>query len=278
MLSIANVIASIFSNFQVMLHETDNNTMDWRDQTLLVNAGRLKAYIKPLPPTQTPKEFHLVASDLEKGLSGAKTSSPLSESDTVIIPDLFVDWAANPIKLNPHYWDAVPKAEQWFKEVCKHDQKTHQKYVKADFGYFSGFWVPDVGPDEFTTTIDYCNWVWAFDDPFDEGSMKNDPVQIQKAADQLMSIMSDNPPNFKPNESSQPYIGVLYTFQRIWQRHIARCGKSTQDRFRQHQKDYLREVLEQADAKIFDKYTDLDTFCALHRESVGSKPLLPLIE
>jgi hypothetical protein len=51
-----------------------------------------------------------------------------------------------------------------------------------------------------------------------------------------------------------------------------------QRRFRQHQHDYLHQVLEQADPRILEKYTDLESFVANHRESVGAKPMLPLIE
>lgn len=50
--------------------------------------------------------------------------------------------------------------------------------------------------------------------------MKNRPDLIRRAADELMSIMSDNPPDYKPTEHSPPHYGVLYTFQLIWQRHV----------------------------------------------------------
>jgi hypothetical protein len=48
--------------------------------------------------------------------------------------------------------------------TCKHNEKQHKKYLKADFGYFAGTWAPDADIPEYITTIDYCNWVWAFDD------------------------------------------------------------------------------------------------------------------
>ncbi|KAH8651929.1 terpene synthase metal binding domain protein [Tricladium varicosporioides] len=165
----------------------------------------------------------------------------LEDPGTVILPDLFVSWASTPIRLNPNYSVVVPEAELWFKELCKHDDETHQKYLKADFGYFSGLWAPDAAAPEYRTTVDYCNWIWAFDDPFDEGSMKGQP--------DLIKIEIDN-----------------------------RSTKGIQRRFRQHQHDYLYQVLEQADPKILEKYTDLESFVANHRESVGAKPMLPLIE
>lgn len=49
-------------------------------------------------------------------------------------------------------------------------------------------------------------------------------------------------------------------------------------RYRKYQDDYMREILEQSDTRCFEKYTDLDSFCALHRESVGSKPVVALVE
>jgi len=51
------------------------------------------------------------------------------------------------------------------------------------------------------------------------------------------------------------------------------------NRFRKYQSDYVHQVLEQQiNPKIFEKYTDLDSYCANHRESVGSKPVVPIIE
>lgn len=157
--------------------------------------------------------------------------------------------------------------------TCSHEEEEHQKYLKADFGYFAGTWAPDAAPAEFHTAIDYCNWVWAFDDPFDEGSMKCRPDLIEREGKKLMSIMSDNPPEFTPENHP-----VLHTFQLIWQRIVRRGTPNVQRRFRQHQKDFMRQILEQSDLKIFETYTDLESFVSTHRESVGSKPLLPLIE
>lgn len=157
--------------------------------------------------------------------------------------------------------------------ICSHDAQEHTKYLKADFGYFAGTWVPDADAASLWTAIDYCNWVWAFDDPFDEGSMKYRPDLIEREGAKLMSIMSDNPPEFTPENHP-----VLHVFQLIWKRVVAKGTKNVQDRFRMHQKDFMRQILEQSDPKVFETYTDLESFVSMHRESVGSKPLLPLIE
>lgn len=96
MLSISSVLAAVFSNFELTLHETDDETMDWRDQTLMVNKSHIKAFVKPI---------HIPTS-----------ITPQVEEDTVILPDLFVSWASAPIVLNPNYDIVAPQAETWFKE------------------------------------------------------------------------------------------------------------------------------------------------------------------
>ncbi|KFY70969.1 hypothetical protein V498_10170, partial [Pseudogymnoascus sp. VKM F-4517 (FW-2822)] len=147
MLSMTSILAAVFSNFELILHETDEETMDWRDQTLLVNRSHVMAFVKPI------------------NLPSSDTNIPLpKEPDSVLIPDLFISWASTPIELNANYAVVAPEAENWFREVCKHDEKTHRKYLKADFGYFAGTWAPDAEAPEYRTTIDYCNWIWAFDD------------------------------------------------------------------------------------------------------------------
>jgi len=82
------------------------------------------------------------------------------ETDTVILPNLRVGWASTPIKLNPHYSVVAPEAEEWFKEydrplqisqiyvaekyssIFKHDERTHRKFLKVDYGSFAGFCAP----------------------------------------------------------------------------------------------------------------------------------------
>ncbi|KAN0103506.1 Cytochrome P450 [Hyaloscypha variabilis] len=276
MLSITSVVAAVVSNFELALHETNEETMDWRDQTLLVNRSHIMAFVRPidLPSPQTQKGSDTMTS-AASGRASSDMNVPvlLEDPDTVILPDLFVSWASTPIKLNPNYSVVAREAEIWFKELCKHDDKTHQKYLKADFGYFSGLWASDAAAPEYRTTVDYCNWIWAFDDPFDEGSMKGRPDLIKIELDNVLSVMADNPRSFSPEKHP-----VMHTFELIWQRIVKRATRGVQRRFRQHQHDYLYQVLEQADPKILEKYTDLESFVANHRESVGAKPMLPLIE
>src|SRR3954453_8732466 len=39
--------------------------------------------------------------------------------------------------------------------TCNLDEKEHQKYVKADFGYFAALCAPDAAPAELHTVHDY---------------------------------------------------------------------------------------------------------------------------
>lgn len=115
MLSIASVLATLFHNFDLTLHETDDDTMAWRDQTLMVNKKNMKTFIKPRGPSKSLYDFQNLASRLEKGLSDTTIPPAIPEPDSVILPDLFVLWAATPVKLNPHYWTVSPQAEEWFR-------------------------------------------------------------------------------------------------------------------------------------------------------------------
>jgi hypothetical protein len=189
MLSITSVVAAVVSNFELALYKTNEETMDWRDQTLLVNRSHIMAFVRPidLPSPQTQNGSHTMTSAASgRASSDMNVSVLLEDPDTVILPDLFVSWASTPIKLNPNYSVVAREAEIWFKEyvqlplysqsrrpfpvvalwylltyfrLCKHDDETHQKYSKADFGYFSGLWASDAAAPEYRTTVDYCNWV-----------------------------------------------------------------------------------------------------------------------
>lgn len=122
MLSITSVVAAVVSNFELAFYETNEETMDWRDQTLLVNRSHIMAFVRPidLPSPKTQKGSCTMTS-ATSGRASSDMNVPvlLDDPDTVILPDLFISWASTPIKLNPNYSVVAREAEIWFKEYVQ---------------------------------------------------------------------------------------------------------------------------------------------------------------
>ncbi|KAH7219711.1 isoprenoid synthase domain-containing protein [Fusarium oxysporum] len=61
----------------------------------------------------------------------------------------------------------------------------------CDFAVFISIAAPDAPFDKLKTMCDWGNWVFPFDDMFDEGSLKSDPKRSQVVIDSLMADMLD---------------------------------------------------------------------------------------
>ena len=99
----------------------------------------------------------------------------------VIIPDLFVSFVAQRPKPNPYYEKVKRDSEEWMmgyvetlvtysaqrlilRRVCHWTEKEYKKHIFADFPYFAAVWSTEASEEEFRTVVDWCNWVFDFDD------------------------------------------------------------------------------------------------------------------
>ncbi|KAG9508351.1 hypothetical protein J7337_001915 [Fusarium musae] len=99
---------------------------------------------------------------------------------TVILPDMFKAFVVETPPMNPNYETVKPISERWLAEV-----------EFCDFAIFISIAAPDAPFDKLKTMCDWGNWVFPFDDMFDEGSLKSDPKRSQVVIDSLMADMLD---------------------------------------------------------------------------------------
>ncbi|TFB01049.1 Presilphiperfolan-8-beta-ol synthase [Trichoderma ghanense] len=136
----------------------------------------------------------------------------------VVIPDLFSSIMAVEPTINPHYKDGKAEADAWFKSLLQLKGKAEATFNKTDFGFAAAVWAPSAEKDRFRTAVDWANWVFYFDDQFDEGHLANDPAAAQAEIDSILAILN--------NESSytQADKPLIYAFQSIWDRIKMVCG------------------------------------------------------
>ncbi|KAH0491851.1 hypothetical protein TgHK011_003256 [Trichoderma gracile] len=130
----------------------------------------------------------------------------------VVIPDLFSSIMAVEPSINPHYKEVKVEADAWFKSLLQLEGKAEAKFNKTDFGFAAAVWAPSADKDRFRTAVDWANWIFYFDDQFDEGHLANDPAAAQAEIDSILAILDD-----KPNlaQTDKP---LIYAFQSIWDR------------------------------------------------------------
>ncbi|KAG6994213.1 hypothetical protein G7Y79_00046g082640 [Physcia stellaris] len=163
--------------------------------------------------------------------------------DHVTIPDMFVSFLAQEPRINPHYERVKGESETWIAELCQYSQKDYQKHVQMDFPYFVSIWAREAELEELRTICDWMNWIFDFDDMFDEGRFKDDREQAARHVSDLMNVMQSE----SKDRSSSLSAGdpLLRVFESVW--------------------DRVSQPNEQR-------------FLALRRQTVGAGPCFALIE
>lgn len=71
--------------------------------------------------------------------------------------------------------------------MCELSSSQAEVIRKCDFAYFAAIMAPFAKEHEFRTICDWGNWVFPYDDLFDNGMMRNDPNQATVTMNMLMA-------------------------------------------------------------------------------------------
>ncbi|KAJ4857156.1 terpene synthase family, metal binding domain-containing protein [Trichoderma breve] len=176
--------------------------------------------------------------------------------------------------INPHYQGGKAEADEWFKELLQLKGKEEKKFNKTDFGFAAAVWAPSAEKDRFRTAVDWSNWIFYFDDQFDEGPLANDPVKAQEEVDCILAILNDSGPRVQADKPLQ------YAFQAIWDRIKASDTPEVRERWKDSHKKYLEGLLYQSKLSKSSSAPVLtvDQYMSYRRRTIGVVLAIRLVE
>jgi hypothetical protein len=197
----------------------------------------------------------------------------------VVIPDLFTSFLATPPLVNPHYRSARKESEQWLASSWQCDRKARKRLNGIDASYFCAILAPKADHDRFRLICDWTNWVFPFDDLFDNGDLRGEPGRAALLIEKLLDVMQD------AKEPMSPPIGVgseqrlVDCYTNIWERFKARTEcLGVRERFMAAMQDYCHGALQQVQYCSTGTSRDLEDLLAVRRSSVAVLPLYSLVE
>ncbi|KAI1172830.1 terpene synthase metal binding domain-containing protein [Nemania sp. FL0916] len=127
--------------------------------------------------------------------------NPAAQRVTIRFPDLFKGFLVNDPLVNTGYEAIRPESENWIKNAMSLPPQQHKRVQDGDFTYFSAIMLPKAYPEKLKIVSDWGNWIFIFDDLFDEGELGWDVESSQKIVNELLPVMlpsnidrwSDNP-------------------------------------------------------------------------------------
>ncbi|PCH01467.1 Terpenoid synthase [Penicillium occitanis (nom. inval.)] len=213
-----------------------------------------------------------------------QTSNPQVVDSTVdvVLPELFRLFLSEQPRVNPHYDLVKKESEAWFVKECQLGDHLRRILDKTDFSYFCAVAVPDAGRIELRTLCDWGNWVFPFDDLFDNGALKDDPYKANSVINALLSDMGrgvgrnicTNGRDQLPSHSQ----ALLDVHKSVWRRIVQSSSVGVQDRFADSIRDYLEGTIRQVYCRSRNQNPTFEETFAMRRGSAGVSPLFALAE
>ncbi|KAI0460034.1 terpene synthase metal binding domain-containing protein [Xylaria acuta] len=197
---------------------------------------------------------------------------------TVSLPDMFKGFlVGNPV-VNPYYEVVRIESEDWLRRTMSLSSKQHGRVHYCDFSYFCAVLVPYASQEKLKIVSDWGNWVFLFDDMFDEGQLRNDPITSQHIINNLLSIML-------PDRDRSSEEVVVTVHDSIYKRftavkpspHILKHS-STVKRYVNAMTSYCAGALQHVEDHAAARIPTIPEMLETRRMSIGVFPMYPLIE
>ncbi|KGO43194.1 Terpenoid synthase [Penicillium expansum] len=197
------------------------------------------------------------------------TSKPPGNSHqerSVYLPDLFCSIMAAKPTINPNYSHVKSKGNPLIVNALQADDKYAAKLSEIDFAYLTAIWAPSCGEDAFQVLVDWSTWIFLFDDQFDEGHLKDNPIAAEEEIGKIIAIMNGTRCSVSMYEDPLGFI-----FQTVWDRIAKSASHATQQRLKDAHEDFFCGQLQQVRAtgglRIGPR--DVDKYLELRRKNVG---------
>lgn len=111
-----------------------------------------------------------------------------AERTTVQLPSLIVSFLDEEPNTHPLYERVRRESLDWVTTACALDRKTVIKVHKGDLTYFAAVCAPEAEDARYRVFCDWVNWVFPFDDQYDDGELRDDP---RRAALELGNLIDN---------------------------------------------------------------------------------------
>ncbi|KAK1522828.1 hypothetical protein CPAR01_14371 [Colletotrichum paranaense] len=203
----------------------------------------------------------------------------------VRIPDFFSSIMSVKPVINVNYDKVKREADSWIATILSLSEAQARRNVQANFAFMNAMWVPYADEDAYRTMIDWNNWVFAFDDQFDEGHLKDDPIKAVEELHATFAVLEDNQAPVQLHDNP-----IRYIFQTVWDRFKKNVGQKLkfanttiielQERYKACIRYYFSGLLSQVGVQSSKSAMALtvEEYMGFRRGTIGCQPSYVLVE
>ena len=144
-------------------------------------------------------------------------------------------------------------------------------------GLLAAGFAPDADAEGYRIMCDYMEWVLYFDDLFDEGNLREDPVAARDEVRAHLDIHNDD--HLDISAEDHP---VRYLYQVLWRKVKSISSLGARERYIQSMRHYFEGCIVQVDTYYWHTRghasTTFDMFWRGRTHSIGCRPAQALLE
>ncbi|KAM3414341.1 hypothetical protein BST61_g10988 [Cercospora zeina] len=193
---------------------------------------------------------------------------------TVQLPNLFVDFLAAEPRLHPQFAEICRQSDEALCKSCKYDPRVCKIVQRGDFCRFVAIAAPHAHEFQFRTYCDWVNWVFPYDDLFDNGYLRAD---FEAAKKKMSALLTGTKGNVDQRPQKQN-CDLIEFHDGIWARIQATASPGVQKRFLKTLGDFCGAVLDQVGNCGVNRLPTIEEILVTRRQSAGVAPLFPLSE
>ncbi|KXH37990.1 hypothetical protein CSAL01_07921 [Colletotrichum salicis] len=202
-------------------------------------------------------------------------NSDESSVNYVRIPDFFSSIMSVKPAININHEHVKKEADSWIAKILRLSEAQARRNVQANFAFMNAMWVPYADAEAYRTMVDWNNWVFAFDDQFDEGHLKDDPIKALEELHATFAVLEDTQAPVQLHDNP-----IRYVFQTVWDRFKKGSTKELQKRYKASIRYYFSGLLSQVRVQTSKSAMSLtvDEYMGFRRGTIGCQPSYVLVE
>ncbi|KAF7336059.1 Terpene cyclase [Mycena sanguinolenta] len=201
-----------------------------------------------------------------------KRTGTTLKSLSVRIPNFFKDIMATECLVNPYYERVKARSDAYVARTLNLDEETARKWAKTDLAFFTATSVPAASEEAFYVFQVWEEWVFWFDDQFDEGHLSNDPLKAAEEVIDSLAIFDGDHPVITADEGNRQ-VTIRKMFQWVWLEFKKTASKQQQARYKLGHRNYMLGLLKQVQwgCQGKDRDFDLDSYIQYRRDTIGAE-------
>lgn len=197
----------------------------------------------------------------------------------ITIPDLFKFFIqSKPLLLHQDYQKCSKQSCEWLARRLQLDETATLKLRAGEFTWFAAAYIMGAESRRFRVVSDWTNLIFYYDDLFDNGLLKKDPVRTQATVDRLFAAIDGDIYPANPNAPGLDYVDkVQAAHDELWCRFRALASPCQQKHYRRTMVKFLRGAVQQVQDCSSEYGRTVNEIMERRRDSVGMDPCFAMI-